>query len=69
VCYVYDVIRSEIRPGEDISPAVEQLKGQVDALYVCLDPLALTNAARINALALAARLYMRRQLHIGHPVS
>jgi putative tryptophan/tyrosine transport system substrate-binding protein len=51
-----DVIRSEIRPGEDISPAVEQLKGQVDALYVCLDPLALTNAARINALALAARL-------------
>jgi putative ABC transport system substrate-binding protein len=43
-----DVIRSEIRPGEDISPAVEQLKGQADALYVCLDPLSRTRRASIR---------------------
>jgi len=51
-----NIIRSEIRPSEDITPAIEPLKGRADALYVCLDPLVYSNAARINALALAARL-------------
>jgi putative tryptophan/tyrosine transport system substrate-binding protein len=51
-----DVIRSEIRPGENIEPAIEPLKGRADALYVCLEPLVYTNGARINAVALAARL-------------
>ena len=32
------------------------LQGQVDALYVCLDPLVATNAAHINAVAIAAHL-------------
>jgi putative tryptophan/tyrosine transport system substrate-binding protein len=51
-----DPIGSEIRPGEDITAAIDQLKGRAEALYVCTDPLANSIAARINALALAARL-------------
>jgi putative tryptophan/tyrosine transport system substrate-binding protein len=48
-------IRVELRPSEDFAPIIEALKGQVEALYVCLDPFVVTNAVRINALALAAR--------------
>ena len=51
-----DIIKSEVRPGEDFAPVIEALKEHTDALYVCLDPFVVTNAARINALALAARL-------------
>jgi ABC-type uncharacterized transport system substrate-binding protein len=51
-----EVTTSEIRQGEDIAPAFEALKGRVDALYVCIDPLANTHRIRINTLALAARL-------------
>jgi putative ABC transport system substrate-binding protein len=51
-----DIIGCGIRPGEDIAPVIEPLKGRADALYVCLDPLMVINAARINSLALAARL-------------
>jgi putative ABC transport system substrate-binding protein len=50
-----DTVRSEVRLSEDIAPAIEPLKGRAEALYVCLDPLVYSNAARINALALAAR--------------
>jgi len=52
----FDIVRSEIRPDQDLAPAIEALKGRVDALYVCLDPLTFSIAGRINALALAARL-------------
>ena len=51
-----DVMGSGIRPGDEISSAIEPLIGRVDALYVCLDPFMASNASRINALALAARL-------------
>lgn len=51
-----DPIRSEIRPAEEITAAIDQLKGPAGALYVCTDPLANSLAARINTLALAARL-------------
>jgi ABC-type uncharacterized transport system substrate-binding protein len=51
-----DTVTSEIRPGEDFAQAIASLKGRVDALYVCLDPLVVTNATRINALALASHL-------------
>ena len=51
-----DVVRSEIRPGEDVAQAIAPLEGRADALYVCLDPFTASNAAHINALALAARL-------------
>ena len=47
----------KIRRAEDITPAFEALKDRADALYVCgTDPLVNANRARINALALAARL-------------
>ena len=46
----------EIRRAEDIAPAFEALKGRVDALYICSDPLVNTSRVRINILALSARL-------------
>jgi putative tryptophan/tyrosine transport system substrate-binding protein len=49
-------VTSEIRRVEDIAPAFEALKGHVDALYVCANPLMNTNRFRINTLALGARL-------------
>jgi putative tryptophan/tyrosine transport system substrate-binding protein len=45
-----------IRRGEDISAAMEALKGQADALYVAGDALFNTNRVRVNMLALAASL-------------
>jgi putative ABC transport system substrate-binding protein len=51
-----DVVTSEIRRAEDISPAFAALKGRAEALYVCTDALVSTNRIRINTLALAARL-------------
>jgi putative ABC transport system substrate-binding protein len=51
-----DVIKLEIRRGEDIVPAFEALNGRADALYVCVDPLVNTHRIRINTLALAARV-------------
>jgi putative ABC transport system substrate-binding protein len=51
-----EVIESEIRRAEDITPAIEALKGRADALYVQSDPLMNTNRVRISTLALAARL-------------
>jgi len=51
-----DVVTSEIRRAEDIAPAIDALKGRVDALYVCGDAFAYTNRIRINTLALGARL-------------
>jgi putative tryptophan/tyrosine transport system substrate-binding protein len=46
----------EIRRNQDVAPAFAALEERVDALYVCVDPLALTNRNRINTLALGARL-------------
>jgi putative ABC transport system substrate-binding protein len=51
-----DVVTLEIRRAENIAPAFEALRGRVEALYVCADPLVTTNRVRINTLALAARL-------------
>ena len=64
-----ELVNSEIRRSEDITPAIESLKGRADALYACADALISANAARINALALAARLptmfYAREYLEGG----
>jgi ABC-type uncharacterized transport system substrate-binding protein len=49
-------ITSEIRRSEDIAPAFDAIKGRVEALYVCNDPLATTNRVGISTLASAARL-------------
>jgi putative tryptophan/tyrosine transport system substrate-binding protein len=46
----------EVRGPEDLAPAIEPLKGRVDALYLCADALTSANRVRINALALAERL-------------
>jgi ABC-type uncharacterized transport system substrate-binding protein len=51
-----EVATSEIRRADDIAPAFEALNGRADALYVCTDPLVYTNLARINTLALRARI-------------
>ena len=69
----FSLIKSEVRPDQDIMPLIEPLMGRVDALYVCLDPLTFTNAARINALALSARLpvmhSIRQQAEVGGLIS
>jgi ABC-type uncharacterized transport system substrate-binding protein len=51
-----DVDALEIRRAEDIAPAFRTLKSGVQALYVCPDPLVNASHARINTLALGARL-------------
>jgi putative ABC transport system substrate-binding protein len=51
-----DVDVLEIRRAEDIAPAFGTLKGEAQALYVCPDALVNANHARINTLALGARL-------------
>jgi ABC-type uncharacterized transport system substrate-binding protein len=50
------VITSEIRRVPDIAPAIDALKGEADALYVCQDLLTFSNWNRINTLTLGARL-------------
>ena len=49
-------IDEEIRRAEEIAPAFGTLKTGVQALYLCPDPLVNANHARINSLALGARL-------------
>ena len=46
----------EVRRSEDIAPAIGAVTRHAQGLYVCTDPLVDANLARINALALAARL-------------
>jgi putative ABC transport system substrate-binding protein len=41
---------------EDIEPAFEAIKGQSEAVYVCLDPILNTSRIRISTLAATARL-------------
>lgn len=51
-----EVVSSEIRGAEDIEPAFEAFQSRVDGLYVCSEPLVVTNRTRVSALALRARL-------------
>jgi putative ABC transport system substrate-binding protein len=51
-----EVAITEIRQPKDIARAFDVLKGQMDAVYVCTDPVAFTNLVRINILAAAARI-------------
>src|SRR6516162_426874 len=46
----------EIQRAEDIAPGFDTLKGQAEALYVCTDPLVISNRARIQTSAMGARL-------------
>jgi putative ABC transport system substrate-binding protein len=45
-----------VRKASDIVPALESLRGGVDALYVCTGPLINANRVSINDVANAARL-------------
>src|SRR5262249_30807980 len=47
---------AENRRTENIAPGFDALKGRAEALYVCTDPLVITNRARIHTLAMSARL-------------
>jgi putative ABC transport system substrate-binding protein len=51
-----DAVSPEFRRAEDIPSAIEALNDRADGLYVCVDPLMIANRARINTLALAAKL-------------
>ena len=51
-----DIQPLEIRRAEDIVPAFGALKDGAEALYVCPSALVNANIARINTLALGARL-------------
>jgi putative tryptophan/tyrosine transport system substrate-binding protein len=51
-----EVIVLEVQQPADIAPAMETIKGRVDALYVASAPLLSTNRVRINTLALVAQL-------------
>ena len=46
----------EIHQSNDISAVIEALKGNTDALYVCIDPLTDTNQITIATSATAARI-------------
>jgi putative tryptophan/tyrosine transport system substrate-binding protein len=46
----------EIRSAGDIAPAIEAAKGRAEALFVLNDPLVISQRARINELAIAAKL-------------
>jgi putative ABC transport system substrate-binding protein len=51
-----DVITFEIRTASDLDRAFDALKGRAQAVYVIPVPLLFVNRARINTMALAARL-------------
>jgi putative ABC transport system substrate-binding protein len=51
-----EAVRLEVRKAEDIGPGIESLKGRVDGLYVCSDPLITTHRVRINTLAIGLKL-------------
>ena len=50
-----DVVRADVRRAEDIAPTTQTLKGRVDALYICADPLFALNV-RLITLTLVAGL-------------
>ena len=51
-----DVAMFEMRRAEDITSAFATFRNSTEAIYVCTDPLVLAQRARINTLAVAARL-------------
>ena len=51
-----EIIMVELGRADDIAPAIEQLKGRAQALYIVGDPFVLDNQVQINTLALVARL-------------
>jgi putative ABC transport system substrate-binding protein len=51
-----NTVRREVRRAEDIPQAFENLKGEVDAVYVAVEPLAISRRDEINGRALSLAL-------------
>jgi putative ABC transport system substrate-binding protein len=51
-----EVVPLEIRRAEDVTPAFETLKSQIDAVYVVTDALVSANRSRIITFVLSKRL-------------
>jgi ABC-type uncharacterized transport system substrate-binding protein len=51
-----DVAKLEITKTEDIIPGIESLRGRIDGLYICTDPLVTMYRVRINTLALTEKV-------------
>src|SRR5262249_17835432 len=51
-----EIIMVELGRADDIAPAIEQLKGRAQALYIVGDPFVSDNQVQTNTLALVARL-------------
>jgi putative ABC transport system substrate-binding protein len=51
-----NTVRREVRRAEDIPQAFENLKGEVDAIYVAVEPLAISRRDEINGSALSLGL-------------
>ena len=52
----FEIANFGIRRAEDIAPALKAIKGQADALYVCIDTVLFSNRISITTFALAAQL-------------
>ena len=48
------VVTCDVRRAAQIAPAIDELKGKADALYVCTDPLVTHHRVSINTLAMSA---------------
>ena len=46
----------DVKRADDIAPAIDQIKGRTQAIYVVGDPLFFDNQIQVNTLALVARL-------------
>lgn len=51
-----ETIVSAFAHAEEVTPAIDRLKGRIDALYVCQDPLVSSVIAEINVSAIEAHL-------------
>jgi putative tryptophan/tyrosine transport system substrate-binding protein len=51
-----EAVTAEIHHAEDIPRAFDAFRNRVEGLYVCNDPLAITNRTRIGTLAIDSRL-------------
>jgi putative ABC transport system substrate-binding protein len=51
-----EAVSAKVKREEDISSAIDMVKGRADALYICSEALSIANRSSIAMLALGARL-------------
>lgn len=51
-----EIVRRDIRHAAQIAPVIKRLRGKVDAIYVCTDPLLTRHMISLNILAASAKL-------------